>query len=142
MTKTLVQDGKIDGLVIDPWNELDATRPTHMNETEFVSASLSKLRAFAREKKIHIWLVAHPQKLYREKDGKIPIPSLYDISGSAHFFNKCDMGLCVWRDKQDKKTQTKVFIQKVRFQENGKTGCVTFNFDCGTGCYSAVKEEI
>lgn len=141
MTKTLVEKQAIEGLIIDPWNELDSTRPAWMSETEFISNSLSKLRTFARERNIHIWLVAHPQKLYREKDGSIPVPGPYDVSGSAHWYNKADMALCVWRDTAKNDLKTKVYIQKVRFQENGKRGCVLFNFDPATGCYTATGEE-
>jgi twinkle protein len=138
MTNSLVDKKLIDGLVIDPWNELDHTRPVWMNETEFVSVCLSKLRTFAREKNIHIWLIAHPAKLYRDKEGNLPVPDLYSISGSAHFFNKSDNGLVVWRNEQDPKSPTRVYIQKIRFQENGQLGMVEFNFDKATGIYSSI----
>jgi twinkle protein len=36
------------GLVIDPWNELEHWRPRELSETEYVSMTLSKLRAWAR----------------------------------------------------------------------------------------------
>jgi twinkle protein len=35
----------IDGLVIDPWNELDHRRPAGMREDEYISLSLGKIRA-------------------------------------------------------------------------------------------------
>ena len=33
----------IRGLVIDPYNELDHTRPPHIQETEYISSMLSKV---------------------------------------------------------------------------------------------------
>jgi len=72
----------VRGVVIDPWNEIDHKRPSGMTETEYISAALSKIRRFAREYSIHVWLVAHPTKLYKDpKTGQYPVPTPYDISG-------------------------------------------------------------
>jgi twinkle protein len=38
----------IRGLVIDPYNELDHQRPASMNETEYVSQMLTKVKRFAQ----------------------------------------------------------------------------------------------
>ncbi len=38
----------IRGLVIDPYNELDHARPSYMQETEYVSSMLSKVRGNGR----------------------------------------------------------------------------------------------
>jgi twinkle protein len=78
----------IRGLVIDPWNELEALRPSGMTETEFVSQSLKRIRVFARNRDVDAWVVVHPSKLYRNDAGKNPVPTLYDCSGSAHWRNK------------------------------------------------------
>jgi hypothetical protein len=123
------------GVVIDPWNELEHKRPSGMNETEYVSQSLSQMRRFARtgEQK-HLWLVAHPTK--QQKDPKTQtygVPTLYDISGSAHFRNKCDMGISVWRDVQNESSPTEIYVQKVRFRECGKVGKVDLYFNVVTG---------
>lgn len=44
---------------------------------------------------VHVWLVAHPRQLQDYISSKPP--TLYDISGSAHFYNKCDAGIVVHR---------------------------------------------
>ena len=131
----LVKSHGIDCLVIDPWNELDQTRQAGMTETEFVSATLGKLRRMARSLNIHIFVVAHPAKMYRDKDGKYPIPTPYDISGSAHFRNKADNCLTVWRDIAEDDAPTKIYIQKIRFREVGKVGVVPLYYDKVTGRY-------
>jgi len=123
MAGWLVEKKKIDGLVIDPWNELDHTRPDGMTETENVSRSLSLIRRFSQRRNIHIWLVAHPKMLYPDKDGEYPKPTMYHISGSAHFKNKADMGVMVWRDEKGP-PEAEIHIQKVRFAENGTLGMV------------------
>lgn len=55
---------------------------------------------------VHVWLVAHPKQLSAWKGAA---PTLYDISGSAHFNNKADVGMVVHRDLlsgRDDKTET------------------------------------
>lgn len=54
----------IRGLIIDPYNELDHGRKERTTETEFVSEMLSKIKSFARNYDVHVWLVAHPRQLH------------------------------------------------------------------------------
>jgi twinkle protein len=125
----------IKGLVLDPWNELDHARPAGQTETEYISDCLTKIRRFARTYRIHVWLIAHPTKLQRGKDGKYPVPSPYDISGSAHFRNKADNCLTVWRDLLDEDRDVEIHVQKVRFREVGKVGMLKIRYDIATGRY-------
>jgi twinkle protein len=125
----------IRGLVIDPWNELEAQRPQGMSETEYISQSLKRIRVFARQRKIHVWVVIHPAKLYRDDSGKYPVPTLYDCAGSAHWRNKADNGITVWRDLSgDDKNEIQIHIQKIRFKHVGKRGMVQlyYEFPCAT----------
>jgi twinkle protein len=107
-----------------------------MTETEYVSHVLKRIRQFARQNAVHVWIVAHPQKLQREKDGNYPVPTMYDIAGSAHWRNKADNGLCVWRDFQNEHAAVKVIVQKVRFRQNGKIGEAQFRYKAPTASYS------
>ncbi len=142
------EDSLIRGIVIDPWNELDHSRPASMNETEYVSRCLTKIRRFARSHEVHIFLVAHPTKLQRQKgnDGNeastYPVPTPYDVSGSAHFRNKADCCVCIWRDVQDEKNQTQVYIQKIRFREVGKIGMCVLTYDTLASRYIDPKPSI
>lgn len=129
IAKALLRRHGIKGLVIDPWNELEHTRPAHMNESEYVGLQLKKMRQFARRTGLHIWLVAHPTKLYRNKDGKYPMPTLYDINGSANFFNKPDNGIVLYRDKGDQNAPVEVHVQKIRLRETGELGVMNFRYN-------------
>jgi hypothetical protein len=133
---SLVSNLEVDGVVVDPWNELEHRRPPQMTETEYVSQSLSKMRHHARTHNQHWWLVAHPTKLQKDKAGKYHVPTLYDIAGSAHFRNKCDFGLALYRDQEDRPNVTVVFIQKVRFRWCGKIGQCELCFNHVTGKFS------
>ena len=75
-----VRRNGINGLVIDPWNELDHQYQGE-SETQYISKALSKVRRFARKHNLHIFIVAHPTKLRKDDKGKYPVPTPYDISG-------------------------------------------------------------
>jgi twinkle protein len=125
----------IRGLVIDPYNEIEHRRPVNMTETEYVSQLLGKVKRFAQHCGVHVWFVAHPSKMQRENSGSRPVPTLYDISGSANWVNKADLGLVIHRDPDPDSTRTDVLIRKVRFKEVGKIGGVSLRWDRGTGRY-------
>jgi len=131
--KALIFRKGINGIVLDPWNELVHHRDSSQTETEYISQALSKIRRFARVNDVHIWLVAHPTKLQKLANGKYPIPTPYDISGSAHWRNKADNCLCVYRDFQTDAVQ--LHIQKIRFKEVGKVGVVDLYYIQATGTY-------
>lgn len=132
----LVNRYGINGLVIDPWNEMEHLRPEGQSETEYIGTCLKRMRQFARSRNIHLWIVAHPTKMYRNKNGEYPVPTLYDISGSAHFRNKADNGIVLWRDLNEPgKRAVEIHVQKIRFREVGKIGGCELLYDPPTGAY-------
>lgn len=140
--RILIRRHGVNGIVIDPWNELEHSRPREMSETEYVSKSLKAIRQFARRNFVHIWLIAHPTKLYRNKDGEYPIPTLYDISGSSHWYNKADNGLVVYRDFRTPDSPiVEIHIKKIRFREVGRIGVVKLRYDVPTGGYFDIEEN-
>lgn len=135
----LEQDGRKAGLIIDPWNELEHWRTPGMSETEYISESLSFVRNWARAHNVHVWIVAHPQKMPRE-NGKLPVPRPDMISGSQHWWNKADCAVAIWRDPEQPLARTvDVIVQKVRFKHIGKPGVVSLNYDRITGRYSELS---
>ncbi len=124
----------IRGMIIDPWYEIDHTRPASMTETEYISYCLSKIRRFARQYSLHIWLVAHPTKLRKQDNGLYPVPTPYDISGSAAWRNKADNCITVYRHIESNLVD--IHVQKIRFKEVGKIGVVALRYDTLTGRYS------
>jgi twinkle protein len=125
------------GIVIDPWNQLEHYRPAGMSETEYVSQVLSEVINWVRERNCHLWLVAHPAKMQKNKEGKLPIPTPHDVSGSAHFWNKADNCITVWRDQSDYlNPEVQIHVQKIRFKHCGRIGLATLLYDRVTGRYS------
>jgi len=128
----------IRGLCIDPYNEVEHRRANGQTETEYVSEILGKLKRFAQNNGCHVWFIAHPAKMHRE-NGKYPVPSLYDISGSAHWVNKADLGVVVHRDFAIEPPQADIYVRKVRFKSVGKVGSVTLSYERATGRYSDIQ---
>lgn len=135
LAKAMVFRKGINGLVIDPWNEIDHAHPQHQSDVDYISEALSKIRRFARKHNIHIWLVAHPTKLQKQSNGNYPVPTPYDVAGAAHFRNKADNCLSVWRDLSVHGGDVQVHVQKVKFKEVGKIGVATLRYDVISGRY-------
>lgn len=140
--KALVFRKGIRGLVIDPWNELEHAPPAGVTETIYTGQVLKHVRQFARRHGVHVWIVAHPQKLYRDKEtGNYPVPSLYDISGSANWRNKADCGIVVWRDFANAQTPVEIHVQKIRFRQVGKLGMAKLAYEPATQTYRELGFE-
>jgi twinkle protein len=130
----------VDALLIDPWNELEqAIRPAGMNESDFIGHCLRRLRKFARKNKLCLFIVVHPTKMYKDKsETKYPVPTLYDIQGSANWHNKADNGIVVYRNFETGFESTDVYAKKVKFRNYGEIGMVSFKYNKFTGCYEEI----
>jgi len=116
----------IQGLIIDPWNEIEHSQKSGEREDQYISRSLTKIRRFARLNGLHIWVVAHPTKLRKNDDGDHDPPTMYEISGGAQWRNKADNGICIHRNFESGRTE--VYIQKIRFREIGEIGMMELKF--------------
>jgi len=134
--KLLVKRYGMKGLIIDPYNEITHThRKEGISETEYISEFLAELRGFARNMGVHVWLVAHPTKLQKGMDGKYPVPTGYDVAGSAHFFNKADNIIAVHRDKSVPGAPSEIHVQKIRSRWLGQLGSTNLTWDPQSGKY-------
>jgi twinkle protein len=123
-------------LVIDPWNEVEHSRPPGMTEAEYVSESLMRLRRFARKHELLLIVVAHPRLLEKKADGSYPVPTPYDISGGAMWRNKADNCIAVYSPNlTDPSGAIEIHVQKVKFKLFGQVGMVPMTWDRLTGRY-------
>uniref|UniRef100_A0A2P2L998 Twinkle homolog proteinic/mitochondrial n=2 Tax=Rhizophora mucronata TaxID=61149 RepID=A0A2P2L998_RHIMU len=123
----------VRGLVIDPYNELDHQRNYSMTETEYVSQMLTLVKRFAQHHSCHVWFVAHPRQMHNWIGAP---PNLYDISGSAHFINKCDNGIVIHRNRDPEAgpiDQVQVCVRKVRNKVIGNIGDAFLSYNRVTG---------
>lgn len=130
------------GIILDPWNYLEHRRPANMSETEYVSETLSRVIEHVREHFVHLWLVAHPAKQQKERDGTYAVPGPRDISGSAHFWNKSDNCISVWRNQIASSKEVDIHVQKVRFKHIGRIGTATLVYDRVTGRYHEIQGQV
>lgn len=137
-TDAVLRDG-VNVLVIDPWNEVEHARQHSESQTDYIGRSIRALKRFARLYGVAVIVVAHPTKEVG-KDGKGRKPTLYDIEGSAHWFNKCDHGVVItWPDSEV--DESMVYIDKVRFEESGEKGKVRLRFDRPSGRYELLDAK-
>lgn len=134
-TRALVFRKGVRILVIDPWNEVEHSRPAGMTEADYVSESLRRLRQFARKHELLTIVIAHPKLLEKKSDGKYPVPTPYDISGGAMWRNKADNCLAIYADPTDSHGAIEVHVQKVKFKLFGQVGMVPMRWDRLTGRY-------
>lgn len=141
LAKAAVLRKGIRGLVIDPYNELDHQRPPSQTETEYVSQMLTKVKRFAQHHSCHVWFVAHPRQLHQWTGGP---PNMYDISGSAHFINKCDNGVIIHRNRDPDSgplDQVQVCVRKVRNKVAGTIGDAFLSYNRVTGEFMDVDQS-
>lgn len=141
--KQYVKKSGIKQLVIDPFNCLEHNANRGENESTYIGRFLDTLARFSKEHDILIHLVAHPTKL--EKDKKkltYPAPTLYDISGSANFYNKADYGITVHRDFENARTY--LIVTKVKFKNLGQPNPdgVELQYDIENGRYQVPPGDV
>lgn len=121
----VLRDG-IKVLVIDPWNEVEHARPKSESETQYVNRALRQIRRFALRYEVLAIVVAHPTKAVG-MDGKSRVPTLYDIEGSAAWYNKPDHGIVI-DVPNPVQNETVVWVKKARFSWSGRKGDVTLEY--------------
>jgi twinkle protein len=126
-----VERNNVEIAFIDPWNELERSKPKDMLMTDYIGESLMLVKQFCRTMNVVVIIVAHPTKAISQTGGRIT--SLADIEGSMNWFNKCDNGLIVVRDSGH--NAAKVISAKVREHGAGKVGTCHFMVDPENGRY-------
>lgn len=97
-------------------------RPFELSLTQYVGEAIKAMKRTARKLQV-LWIViAYPAKI---KQGETI--NLYSISDSAHWFNKCDIGLLIMRPADDGDAELKV--AKVRYEAIGRRGSVAIRFN-------------
>lgn len=140
--ETLVVRHGIQGLLIDPWNQLEAARPKEMTATQHIGATLSMVQRFGKRHGVHVWIVVHPHKMQIEHGGEDePMPHPYHASDSANWFNMSDQFLSVKRGKYDG-TSMEIRVWKNRYQHAGKLGSAFFDFNYLTGRFRPADTKL
>jgi twinkle protein len=133
MARLLVLQKGVNAIVIDPFNWIDSTQDKHETETQYINKLLTKIKVFTARYGVHVILIAHPRILKKLDNGKYEVPTLYHISGSAHFFNKTDNGFSVYRHFDT--GEVEVHVQKIKRSWLGGIGMDKFYYNTFTRQY-------
>lgn len=121
-----VKERGVQGLIIDPWTEVDYTVPGNLRDDQYLKMILAKLKKWIRRAHVHLWIVVHPKNLTKEADStskkRYPVPTPYDLNGGSQWFNKADWCLCIHRKQLAKQNDlnadtgtVEIHVQKARF---------------------------
>ena len=120
-------------VLIDPWNELDRARRRDESVTDYIGRALIHVKDFCRGMKATVIIVAHPRS--PPNDNSSRVPGLYDVEGSAKWFDKMDNGLTVSRNYET--GITKVISGKSRYSpDTGRIGAAFFHVDEESGVFT------
>ena len=130
----LVKRKGIKCLVIDPFNKIRDVDSNFEDVNRYTMEYLSKIEIFAKKYDVLVFVVAHPTKMYKDKDGKMEEPTMYNIKGGGEWYDASYHGILVHRDYENKTVKAKVL--KVKFQNLGENGAEAhFKWEPKSGCF-------
>ncbi len=130
----LVKRKGIKCLVIDPFNKIRDIDSNLEDVNRYTMEYLSKIEIFAKKYDVLVFVVAHPTKMYKDKDGKMEEPTMYNIKGGGEWYDASYHGLLIHRDYENKTVKAKVL--KVKFQNLGENGAEAhFRWEPKSGCF-------
>jgi len=133
----LVKRKGIKCLVIDPYNKVRSVKPS-TDVNQYTLDYLEQIDVFAKKYDVLVIVVAHPTKMYKDGNGKIEEPTMYNIKGGGEWYDASYHGLLVHRD-YDAQT-VKVKVLKVKFQNLGENGAEAhFKWQSDSGGYKPIE---
>jgi twinkle protein len=141
----LVKRKGIKCLVIDPFNKVRDKNASSLDVNTYTMEYLTKIENFAKKFDVLVFIVAHPTKMYKDKDGQIEEPNMYNIKGGGEWYDASYHGILVHRDYDAKTVKAKVL--KVKFQNLGENGAEChFKWEPNSGSFiphivDQIKEE-
>ena len=135
----LVKRKGIKCLVIDPFNKIRDVDCKSEDVNRYTMEYLTKIEIFAKKFDVLVFIVAHPTKMYKDSNGKIEEPTMYNIKGGGEWYDASYHGLLVHRDYEAKTVKAKVL--KVKFQNLGQNGAeAIFKWEPKSGCFIPHEE--
>ncbi len=130
----LVKRKGIKCLVIDPFNKVRDIDCKTEDVNRYTMEYLTKIEVFAKKFDVLVFVVAHPTKMYKDKDGKMEEPTMYNIKGGGEWYDASYHGILVHRDYEARTVKAKVL--KVKFQNLGENGAEAhFKWEPKSGCF-------
>tara|TARA_R100001510_G_C7656282_1_gene216130 strand:- start:4536 stop:6248 length:1713 start_codon:yes stop_codon:yes gene_type:complete len=135
----LVKRKGIKCLVIDPYNKVRDLSGNMSDVNMYTMEYLTKIEIFAKKYDVLVIIVAHPTKMYKDQNGKIEEPNMYNIKGGGEWYDASYHGLLVHRNYELKTVKVKVL--KVKFQNLGENGAeANFRWEANSGLYQPTPD--
>ena len=129
----------LDGVMIDPFNQLDSMQKAYQREDQYLSMILKDVKRFALLNSVCYNIIAHPKNPYYKEDKSLPVADMYDLAGGAMWGNKVDNIISYHRPRfhEDKNSpEVDVWLQKIkRKRTGGKLGFFQIMLDWRTKRY-------
>jgi twinkle protein len=112
----------IDGVLLDPFNQLDHLQKPFQREDQYLSEALKDIKRFALLNNLVYNIIAHPKNPSYQQDKSLPVVDMYDIAGGAMFGNKCDSITSYHRPRfhEDKNSpEVEIYQQKLKRKRTG-----------------------
>ena len=137
--RNLVMKKGIDGVLIDPWNQLDRKFGQYgMTGEERLSVDLKQAKRFALLNNVEYNILAHPKnpEYINKVDKQLPVVGMYDIAGGAQWGNKIDNIWSLYRPNwhvERNDPSVEIHFQKIkRKRTGGSLGTISMHFDWNT----------
>jgi len=134
----LVKRKGIKCLVLDPFNKVRNLSSSTDDVNKYTLEYLEKIDIFCKKYDVLVIIVAHPTKMYKDKDGNIEEPTMYNIKGGGEWYDASYHGILVHRDYNRKTVKAKVL--KVKFQNLGENGAEAhFKWESKSGSFIPIE---
>jgi len=136
----LVKRKGIKCLVIDPFNKIRDIETKTEDVNRYTMEYLTKIETFCKKYDTLVFIIAHPTKMYRDKEGNIEEPTMYNIKGGGEWYDASYHGILVHRDYENKTVKAKIL--KVKFQNLGENGAeANFRWEPKSGSFIPLITE-
>lgn len=138
--KSLVMKKGIKGFVADPWNKFEHKLNPGEKETSYISRALDMIISFGQNFGVFNFIIAHPSKMRKKIGSDVhEVPTLYDISDSANWYNKPDWGITFYRDF--KTGLSTAYVQKAKWEHLGSVGSVCLKYNINNGRFISANRD-
>lgn len=141
----LVLKKGVDGVLIDPWNQLDHLQKPYQREDQYLSQALKDVKRFALLNCVSYNIIAHPKTPTYQEGKELPVVDMYDLYGGSMWGNKADQLVIYERpnwhiNKSD--PNIRIHVQKVkRKRTGGQHGEIDLRMDWSRKRYVEIPWE-
>lgn len=112
----------VDGVLVDPFNQLDKTQRPYERDDQYLSTVLKDIKRFALLNAVSYNIIAHPKNPSYLDNKQLQVVDMYDIHGGSMWGNKVDQIISYYRpnfhiEKNDPCVE--VYIQKLKRKRTG-----------------------